>query len=132
MSKLFVGGLAWETREEGLQKSFEQFGEIESVRVVTDRATGRSRGFGFVTFVQKEDAQNAIDQMNGTELDGRTIRCDFAQEGSSEGGNRNRSGPYERRGFRGSRGGRGGGRYSRGNGGRRHDDRYEDRYGDRD
>lgn len=83
MSKLFVGGLAWETREEGLQKSFEQFGEIESVRVVTDRATGRSRGFGFVTFVQKEDAQNAIDQMNGTELDGRTIRCDFAQEGNN-------------------------------------------------
>ena len=84
--KLFIGGLSWDTNEDGLRDAFSRFGEIEEVRVITDRDTGRSRGFGFMTFSQDEDAKNAIAEMNGTELDGRSIRVDEAQERSPRGG----------------------------------------------
>lgn len=84
--KLFIGGLAWETNEQSLQDSFSKFGEIESVRVITDRATGRSKGFGFVTFVDKDSADAAIDEMNGKDLDGRQIRVDHATEDRNGGG----------------------------------------------
>jgi RNA recognition motif-containing protein len=84
--KLFVGGLSWHTTEEGLREAFGQFGEITEAKVVTDRDTGRSRGFGFVTFVKAEDAETALQQMNGTELDGRSIRVDFAEDRGRGGG----------------------------------------------
>ena len=77
--KLFVGGLAWATDSEGLKNAFSEYGEVEEAKVVTDRDTGRSRGFGFVTFTEAENAKAAM-ALNNTELDGRTIRVDFATE----------------------------------------------------
>jgi cold-inducible RNA-binding protein len=102
MSKrLFVGGLAWATDDTSLKQAFEAHGEVTDARVITDRESGRSRGFGFVTFTTEEAAQAAMEALNGTELDGRSIRIDLAQErqGGRGGGG----------GFRGGRGGGGGG-----------------------
>ena len=84
--KLFVGGLSWDTTDAGLLKAFASFGEITEAKVITDRDTGRSRGFGFVTFAQDEDAKTAISKMDGTNLDGRTIKVNEAQEKSPRGG----------------------------------------------
>ncbi len=78
--KLFVGGLAWATTDETLSESFGKYGEVTYARVITDRETGRSRGFGFVEFADDSSADEAIDAMNGAELDGRTIRVNEAQE----------------------------------------------------
>ena len=78
--KLYVGNLSWNTSEEGLRDAFERFGELGQVRVITDRETGRSRGFGFVTYQNPEDAESAISEMDGTELDGRSIRVNEARE----------------------------------------------------
>ncbi len=69
-----MGNLAFKTTEDGLRESFGEHGEITFARVISDRDSGRSRGFGFVTFASKEEAQTAIDALNETELDGRTIR----------------------------------------------------------
>ena len=104
-NKLFFGGLAWGTTEASLKAACEEFGEIEEVRIIVDRATGRSKGFGFVTFTTDEAAQNAKNALDGTMLDGRTIKVDFPRE-------------------REERGPRGGGYGARGG--------YGDRYGDRD
>ena len=102
--KLFVGGLSWDTTDEGLQKAFAPCGEITEAKVITDRGTGRSRGFGFVTFAQGEDAKSAISKMDGTSLDGKTIKVNEAQEKSPRSGGRSGGG------FGGGRGsGRGGG-----------------------
>ena len=77
--KLFVGSLSWGTNDDALRQAFEIHGQIEEAVVITDRDTGRSRGFGFVTFEEDEAADKAIAALNGTELDGRTIRVDVAQ-----------------------------------------------------
>ena len=71
--KVFVGGLSWDTTDASLRKAFALYGEITEAKVISDRDTGRSRGFGFVTFVRDEDAKNAISKMNGTSLEGRNI-----------------------------------------------------------
>jgi len=97
--KLFVGGLSWDTTDDGLRQAFTSFGEITEAKVITDRDTGRSRGFGFVTFTQDEDAKKAISQMDGTSLDGKTIKVNEAQEKSPRGGGRSGGG------FGGGRGG---------------------------
>jgi len=111
-NKLFVGGLAWATTDQGLKAAFEAFGEVVDAKVITDRETGRSRGFGFVTFADADSARQALDQMNGQELDGRNLRVDEAQErrGGGRGGERggDRRGG-DRRGGRGPGGGRPGG-----------------------
>jgi len=86
--KLFVGGLSWETTDSDLKKAFSAFGEITEAKVITDRDTGRSRGFGFVTFVRDEDAKTAISKMHGTNLDGRDITVNEAQEKSPREGGR--------------------------------------------
>ncbi len=86
-NKLFVGGLAWATDSDGLKNAFSEFGEVEEAKVITDRDTGRSRGFGFVTFTDGDSAKNAL-AMNGKDLDGRTIRVDFATEKGGGGGGR--------------------------------------------
>ncbi|MGE5253810.1 MAG: RNA recognition motif domain-containing protein [Planctomycetaceae bacterium] len=86
--KLFVGGLSWDTTDDGLRQAFAAHGEITEAKVITDRDTGRSRGFGFVTFVQDEDAKTAISKMDGTSLDGKTIKVNEAQEKSPRGGGR--------------------------------------------
>ena len=84
--KLFVGGISWNTSEASLREAFEQFGEVAEATIVMDRDTGRSRGFGFVTFNEEADALKAVEQLNGTELDGRTIRVDQANERPRGGG----------------------------------------------
>lgn len=76
---LFVGSLAYATTDDGLKAFFEQVGPVEYARVMTDRETGRSRGFGFVTFANEEDNQKAVDQLNGQELDGRAINVSLAK-----------------------------------------------------
>jgi RNA recognition motif-containing protein len=84
--KLFVGSLSWDTNDEGLNAAFSPYGEISEAIVISDRYTGRSRGFGFVTFNDDEAADKAIEALNGTELDGRTIRVDVAQAKERSGG----------------------------------------------
>ena len=79
-SKIFIGGLAWATTSETLSEVFSQFGEVVESKVIVDRETGRSRGFGFVTFEDDEAAEEAIKAMDGQVLDGRTIRVDKARE----------------------------------------------------
>ena len=78
--KLFIGGLSWNIDERQLEDSFKQFGPLSDVKVITDRETGRSRGFGFVTFENTGDADTACSEMDGVELDGRTIKVSEAQQ----------------------------------------------------
>ena len=122
-NKLFVGGLAWATDDHSLRTAFEQFGEVQEANVVADRETGRSRGFGFVTFNDPEAAKKAIGAMDGQTLDGRTIRVNEAAEraprgpggGGGGGGFGGGGGGPRGGGGRGGRGGpRGGGRGGRG------------------
>ncbi len=108
-NKLFVGGLAWATDDHALTSAFSAHGEVTEARVISDRDTGRSRGFGFVTFADASAASAAIEAMDGTDLDGRTIRVNLAEDNpprDSRGGGGDRGG---RGGDRGDRGGRGGG-----------------------
>ena len=107
--EIYVGNLAYATTDDGLKAAFAQYGEVTAVRVVTDRMTGRSKGFGFVTMPDATQAQAAIDALNGHELDGRTVRVNESQPKPREerggfGGGRGRGG------FGGGRGGFGGGR----------------------
>jgi RNA recognition motif-containing protein len=78
--KLFVGGLSWNTTDSELQQAFEACGAVAEAKVITDRETGRSRGFGFVTFDDEQSAVRAVEELNGSTLDGRTIRVDQANE----------------------------------------------------
>jgi RNA recognition motif-containing protein len=77
--KLFVGSLSWNIDDRGLREAFAPHGEITEATVITDRDSGRSRGFGFVTFADDEAAEKAITALNNTGLDGRTIKVDVAQ-----------------------------------------------------
>jgi cold-inducible RNA-binding protein len=93
--KLFVGGLSWGTNDDGLRQAFESFGEVEEVRVITDRETGRSRGFGFVTFTDGDAADRAVSEMDGKEIDGRSVKVSEAEDkprGPRGGGGGNRGG----------------------------------------
>lgn len=127
--KLFIGGLSWNTTDESLRGGFERFGKIGEVAVVRDRESGRSRGFGFVTFENEEEAQAAISEMNGTEFEGRTIRVDKAGD-RPEGGNRPFGGRNSYNGGYRNRDGAEGGYRSRGYGDR--DRSYGERsYGNR-
>jgi RNA recognition motif-containing protein len=90
--KLFVGSLSWDTNDDSLRSAFSTHGQISEAVVVSDRDTGRSRGFGFVTFDDDESADKAVAALNGTELDGRAIKVDVAQAkqrtGNGGGGSR--------------------------------------------
>jgi len=96
--KLYVGNLSFSTTEEALQNEFSTFGQVEEVAVISDRDTGRPRGFAFVTMNNDGEARAAIESLNGTELDGRTITVNEAQPKTGGGGGRG-----------GPRGGGGGG-----------------------
>lgn len=76
---LFIGSLAYATTDDSLRAFFEQVGPVASARVITDRDSGRSKGFGFVQFENEADNQKAIDQLDGKELDGRTISVGLAR-----------------------------------------------------
>lgn len=96
MKKLFVGSLAWATTDESLAAHFATCGSVTSAKVITDRESGRSKGFGFVEMEDDKEADAAIEKLNGSELDGRTIAVNEAR-------------PQEdrpRRDFGGDRGGR--------------------------
>ncbi|MEM8769398.1 MAG: RNA-binding protein [Pseudomonadota bacterium] len=75
--KLYVGNLPWSTTDEELQQMFAAIGPVDSARVITDRETGRSRGFGFV---EMQDGQRAIDELNGTDVGGRALRVNEAND----------------------------------------------------
>ena len=80
---IYVGNLAYSMTEESLQELFEQHGEVSSVKIITDRETGRSKGFGFVEMPENADAENAIQQLNDTEVQGRNIRVNVARPRNS-------------------------------------------------
>jgi RNA recognition motif-containing protein len=93
--KLYVGGLPYTTTEESLKAAFAQAGTVESASVIMDRATGRSKGFGFVEMATPEEAQAAIQMWDGKDLEGRTIRVNIARpktEGPRRDGGFNRGG----------------------------------------
>ena len=79
-AKLYVGNLSYETSEDSLRKVFEPHGEVASVALITDRDSGRPKGFGFVEMGSDEQAQAAKDALNGTQLDGRALNVDVAKE----------------------------------------------------
>jgi RNA recognition motif-containing protein len=103
---LFVGNLSFGTTQQVIEETFAAAGEVREVALPTDRESGRPRGFAFVTMADEQSAQNAISQLNGTELDGRQIRVDIAQERQGGGGGGFRGG--------GGGGGYGGGGYGGG------------------
>jgi RNA recognition motif-containing protein len=118
-NRLYVGNLSFNTSEETLRECFGEVGEVTDVHIVSDRETGRSRGFGFVTMGTSEAAANAIAQMDGATLDGRALRVNEAEERSAGGGGGG-GGGGRRGGFGGgggSGGGGGGGRGGFGGGG---------------
>ena len=115
---IFVARLNYSTLEDTLRSEFEQFGEVSSAKIILDRYTGKSKGFGFVEMPNDEEAREAISQLNESELDGRTIVVKEAEPRESRGN-----------GGGGGRGGRGG--FNRGGGGG-YRDRGRDSYGDRD
>jgi RNA recognition motif-containing protein len=98
--KLYIGNLSFSTTEETLQAEFAAFGQVEEVAVISDRDTGRPRGFAFVSMNNDNEAKAAIESLNGTELDGRTITVNEAKPKSNVGSGSGRGG---------SRGGYGGG-----------------------
>jgi len=86
--KLFVGGLSFSTSSDRLREVFAAHGSVESARVVTDRDTGRSRGFGFVEMASEQDAQQAVSRLNGQDVDGRQIKVEVAKPSERGGGDR--------------------------------------------
>jgi RNA recognition motif-containing protein len=105
-TKLYVGNLDFGTSNQDLSDLFAEIGTVESANVVEDRETGRSRGFGFVEMASKEEADNAISQLDGKEVNGRNLKVNEAK-------------PREDRGGRGGGGGGGRGGYGGGGGGNR-------------
>jgi len=97
-TKLFVGGLPWATTDQRLQEVFSEVGTVVSAKVITDKYTHRSKGFGFVEMGSPEEAQAAIDKLNGTDIDGRNIIVSEArpeaprEDRGSYGGDRGRGG----------------------------------------
>lgn len=118
---IFVGSLPWSIEEADLRESFEAYGTVDSVKVVTDKFTGRSKGFGFVEMPNDDEGQKAIDELNGATVQGRAIVVNKSEpkpEGERRSFNNNRSGggygSGNNRGGSGYNGGgnsRGGGRY---------------------
>lgn len=119
--KLYVGNLSFQTTSEELQQLFAQAGTVESATVVEDRDTGRSRGFGFVEMASKEEGEKAIEQFNGTDLNGRNLTVNEARPREDRG---NRGGGRGGYGGGGHRGGGGRGGYGGGGGGRDNSPRW--------
>lgn len=107
-NRLYVGNLSFQASSESVRAAFSGFGEVTDVHVVSDRETGQSRGFGFVTMGSAQEANKAIAEMNGALLDGRPLRVNEAEERQARGGGGGGGGGY---------GGGGGGGYGGGGGG---------------
>ena len=90
--KLFVGGIAFATTSERLREVFSQSGTVVSASVVTDRDTGQSRGFGFVEMSTPEEANQAVQALNGRDLDGRSLKVEISKPKSNDGGGGRRGG----------------------------------------
>jgi RNA recognition motif-containing protein len=115
---IFVGSLPWSIEEADLRESFEAYGAVDSVKIITDKFTGRSKGFGFVEMTNDDEGQKAIDELNGATVQGRAIVVNKSEpkpEGERKPYNNNRSGGNDRGGYGGGndrggndRGGRGG------------------------
>ena len=117
-TKLYVGNLSFDTSGSDLEQIFGEIGTVESATVIEDRDTGRSRGFGFIEMSNKDEAEQAIEQLNGKEVDGRELKVNEAKPRESRGGGGGRGG-YGGGGGRGGYGGGGGrGGYGGGGGGR--------------
>ena len=114
--KLYVGNLAYDTSDSDLQRLFEEFGTVTSAQVITDRETGRSKGFGFVEIGSDQEAQAAISALNGKEIGGRALTVNEAKPREDRGGGGGRGG-YGGGGGGGGRSGGGGGRGGYGGGG---------------
>ena len=108
MTNIFVGNLSFRTTQEELLAAFSQFGNVERVNIVTDRDSGQSRGFAFVEMTEKRDAENAIAQLNGSDLNGRNMNVNEARP-KTEGGGPGFGGDRPRGGGGGRGGNRGGG-----------------------
>nr|KYP56697.1 hypothetical protein KK1_002942 [Cajanus cajan] len=106
-SKLFIGGVSYSTDEQSLREAFSKYGEVVDARIIMDRETGRSRGFGFITYTSVEEASSAIQALDGQDLHGRQIKVNYANERTRGGGG----------GFGGSYGAGAGGGYGGGYGG---------------
>ncbi|MHC4635943.1 MAG: RNA recognition motif domain-containing protein [Planctomycetota bacterium] len=125
---IYVGNLSGEVTEDDLREAFAAFGQVESVNIIKDRFSGESRGFGFVEMPSKDEAEKAIEEMNGTDLKGQALNVNEARpktdRGGGGGGGRGRGGYGGGRGGRGGGGGRGGSRGGGGRGGSRGGGRY--------
>jgi RNA recognition motif-containing protein len=111
MKKLYVGNLPFSVTEDDLRDLFSEHGDVSSVALITDRETGRPRGFGFVEFANDSDAEAAVEALNGAEVKGRALVVNEARERESRGGG---GGGGGRGGYGGGRGGGGGGGGGRG------------------
>ncbi len=109
-NKLYIGNLSFSTTDEGLSSLFAQFGTVESAKVITDRDSGRSKGFGFIEMSSPEEAQEAIEKLNGSQFDGRNLTVSEARPMAPKG---DRGGGFGGR--RSGGGGGGGGGFGRGN-----------------
>jgi len=98
---IYIGNMSYETTEDAIRQAFEAYGEVSTVNIITDRDTGRPKGFGFVEMPSKDEAMAAISGLNGQEMNGRTVNVNEAKPRTNSGGGG------------GNRGGGGGGRYRR-------------------
>jgi RNA recognition motif-containing protein len=132
-TRLYVGNLSFQATADSVRSAFSEQGEVTDVHLVTDRETGQSRGFAFVTMGSEQEAQKAISAMNGSMLDGRALRVNEAEERQQRGGGgfRGGGGGGGGGGFRGGGGGGGGGYGGGGGGGGRGGDRGGRGGGDR-
>lgn len=132
---IFVGSLPWSIEEADLRESFEAYGTVDSVKIITDKFTGRSKGFGFIEMPNDEEGQKAIDELNGASVDGRAIVVNKSEPkpegerksfnnsrpsgGGYGGGGNSRGGGESRGGYSGGGNNRGGGSGSNDRGGNR-------------
>ncbi len=86
---IYVGNLHFNVNEDELRKVFEEYGEVSSVKIITDKYSGRSKGFGFVEMPNDKEAQDAINNLNGTEIKGRNVNVNQAREKENNAGGRN-------------------------------------------
>ena len=106
---IYVGNLGFDVNESVLREAFEQFGQVAEIRLIMDKYTGKTKGFGFIEMPEKEEAEKAIAEMNEKDFEGRIIKVSEAKPKTDRGGGGGRRG-----GFRGGRGGGGGGGRDRG------------------